>query len=308
MISFYRFCLANISNSNEDDNKFTKTGSLTVIGSGIQAVRQFTLESRQAVEQADKVLFLIPEDLISEIWIKKINPNSESLMDCYVEGKSRPDIYKEIVKRTLKYVREGLNVCVVYYGHPSVFVDPSHESIKQARSEGYTAQMLPGISAEDCLFADLGIDPGRYGCQSFEATDFLLHRRKFDSSSHLVLWQIGLIGDFAYNPARDNKASLVVLVDFLKKYYGSNHEVFVYEAVEYAICKPIIQRLPLSELVGTAYVSYGSTLYIPPMISSSSSASTVDYRMARKLGLSSNLKPADIHFSIKGLFHLKDKK
>jgi uncharacterized protein YabN with tetrapyrrole methylase and pyrophosphatase domain len=283
-------------------------GSLTIVGSGIQAVRQFTLESRQAVEQADKVLFLIPEDLISEIWLKKINPNSESLMDCYVEGKSRPEIYKEIVKRTLKYVREGLNVCVVYYGHPSVFVDPSHESIKQARSEGYTAWMLPGISAEDCLFADLGIDPGRYGCQSFEATDLLLNRRKFDTSSHLILWQIGLIGDFAYNPARDNKASLAVLVDFLKKYYRSNHEVFIYEAVEYAICKSIIQSLPLSELVESGYVSYGSTLYIPPMISSSSAMSTVDYKMAQKLGISSNLKPANIHFSIKGLFHLKDKK
>ena len=36
--------------------------------------------------------------------------------------------------------------------------------------------------------------------------------------------------------------------------------------------------------------------------------STIDYNMAHKLGLSSNLKPADIHFSIKGLFHLKDKK
>jgi hypothetical protein len=37
--------------------------------------------------------------------------------------------------------------------------------------------MLPGISAEDCLFADLGIDPGIYGCQSYEATDFLANGR-----------------------------------------------------------------------------------------------------------------------------------
>jgi len=31
--------------------------------------------------------------------------------------------------------------------------------------------MLPGISAEDCLVADLGIDPASSGCQSYEAND-----------------------------------------------------------------------------------------------------------------------------------------
>jgi hypothetical protein len=34
--------------------------------------------------------------------------------------------------------------------------------------------MLPAVSAEDCLFADLGVDPGAAGCQSHEAADFLI--------------------------------------------------------------------------------------------------------------------------------------
>jgi uncharacterized protein YabN with tetrapyrrole methylase and pyrophosphatase domain len=267
----------------------------------MQAIRQFTLEARQSIEQADKVLFLIPEDLISERWIKKINPNSESLMGYYVQGKHRLDTYKEIIELTLKYVREGLKVCVVYYGHPGVFVYASHESIKQARNEGFEAHMLPGISAEDCLFTDLGIDPSTHGCQSFEATDFLLRRRKFDTSSHLIIWQIGAIGDPTYNLVRDYKPSLSLLVDFLEKYYGSRHEVFVYEAVEYAICKPIIQRLPLSKLVDKGYIHLGSTLYVPPIMSA-----PMDQKMADKLGLGKELKPASVHFSIKKLFHLED--
>jgi hypothetical protein len=41
----------------------------------------------------------------------------------------------------------------------------------RSSTDGFDAVMLPGISAEDCLFADLGIDPGMIGCQSFEATD-----------------------------------------------------------------------------------------------------------------------------------------
>jgi hypothetical protein len=95
-----------------------------------------------------------------------------------------------------------LEVCVVFYGHPGVFVQPAHEAIRVARLEGFTARMLPGISAEDCLFADIEVDPGVYACQSFEATDFLVRKRKFDPRSPLVLWQIGSIGDLYYHSGK----------------------------------------------------------------------------------------------------------
>lgn len=288
--------------SNSNGNK-TGKGSLTIVGSGYQAVRHFTQESRQAVELADKVLFAIP-DLISELWIKRVNRNSESLMDCYSPGKNRADTYREMIERTLKYVREGLNVCVIYYGHPGIFVYASHQSIKLARGEGFDAKMLPGISAEDCLFADLGIDPSTHGFQSFEATDFLLHRRKFDTSCHLVLWQIGSIGDPTYNPFRDNKPALTILVDFLKKYYDLNQQVIIYESPQYVICKPIIQDLPLSKLNNEACVNYNSTLYIPPK---PSAVQKIDYKMVDRLRRS-ELKLVDFHFSIKKLFRLTSNK
>src|SRR5215469_15932550 len=133
-----------------------KKGSLIIVGSGLQAVRHLSFESKMAIEQAEKVLYAVT-DPVSELWVKKMNPNSESLTIFYQLGKFRQNTYNQMTELTLKYVK-GLNVCVVYYGHPGVFVDPSHNSIKQARAEGFNAVMLPGISAEDCLFADLGID------------------------------------------------------------------------------------------------------------------------------------------------------
>lgn len=285
-------------NSKETEKK---RGSLIIVGTGFQAVRHFTFESKRMVELADKVLYLVT-DPVSELYIKKLNPNSESLISFYAGGKFRPDTYKEMVELTLKYVREGLNLCVVYYGHPGVFVNPSHESIRRARAEGFHAQMLPAISAEDCLFADIGIDPGTIGCQSFETTDFLLNRRIFDTSSHLILWQIGIIGDFTYNPDRDSKHSITILVHFLKKYYGDSHEVYVYQAPEYVICKPIIQRLSLSKLPTEAQINYASTLYVPPK---THHTAIRDYKMAHKLGVYDQLKPTEIHFSLKGLLRLK---
>lgn len=270
-------------------------GSLTIVGSGIQAIRQLTLEARQSIERADKVLILV-DDPITEMYIKKLNPNAESLG--YFRDKPRHDSYRQWTEVTLKHIREGLNVCVVCYGHPTVFVNSSRQSIRQARSEGYSARMLPGISAEDCLFADFGIDPAVPGCQSFEATDFLLRKHKIDTSCHLILWQIGVIGDLTYNPSRDAKPSLRILVDFLKKYYDSSHTVFVYEAAKYAICKPIIQRMLLSKL-GDAHVNYFSTLYIPPKM-----LAPLDYGMADRLGMNVESNEIDIHFSVKKLFRL----
>jgi Tetrapyrrole (Corrin/Porphyrin) Methylases len=99
------------------------------------------------------------------------------------------------------HVRKGENVVGLFYGHPGVFVSPSHRSIDLAREEGYTATMLPGISAEDCLFADLGIDPSIPGCLTYEATDMLIRNKPLVPSSHLIVYQVGCIGitDFQFN-------------------------------------------------------------------------------------------------------------
>jgi hypothetical protein len=57
---------------------------------------------------------------------------------------------------------------------------------------GVSARMLPGVSAEDNLIADLGVDPA--GLQSYEATGFLVYKYRFDTSAGLVLWQVGVLG------------------------------------------------------------------------------------------------------------------
>jgi hypothetical protein len=121
--------------------------------------------------------------------------------------------------------------------------------------------MLPGISSEDCLFADLGIDPGRNGCQSFEATSFLIYRRRFDPSVPLILWQIGVVGDPGHR-TECNLSGLGILVEFLIQHYDPAHEVVVYHASQYVGIGPTVQRLPL-ERVPDAHVTVSSTLLVP---------------------------------------------
>ena len=91
--------------------------------------------------------------------------------------------------------------------------------------------MLPGISAEDCLFADLEIDPARQGLRSYEATDFLISGRPVDPTSGLVLWQVGAIGVATfYRRAVWRTEGLAPLVETLLDHYPADHEVILYTA------------------------------------------------------------------------------
>jgi precorrin-3B methylase len=237
-------------------------GSLLVVGTGIQCPAQLTLEARSAIEQADKLLFLVTEP-ITEHYLCELNSTGESLQRFYREGEDRFDTYMEMVDHVLGEVRSGKSVCVAFYGHPGIFVLPSHEAIKRAREEGFAARMLPGISAEDCLVADVGMDPGLPGCQTFEATDFLISGRHVDTSCSLILWQIGVIGVMTYEHENYEPKNLEVLVEYLSGYYGDEHEVIVYESSMYPLFDSEAQTVALRDLA-KARVSPISTLYVPP--------------------------------------------
>lgn len=239
-------------------------GSLNFVGTGLTIAGQVTQEALSCIESAEK-LFYLASNVTTGRWLESLNASAESLHDAYGEGKPRELTYEEMVVRILAPLFAGKQVVVALYGHPGIFVTPSHEAIRRARAAGYEASMQPGISAEDCLFADLGIDPGERGCQSFEATDFLLRRRIFDPTSTLVLWQIGGIGvfDFHSRPLWSRKG-LEVLERELLRHYPARHEVVIYEAVPYPTLPPKALRTPLSELA-SAEVTIRSTLYVPPL-------------------------------------------
>jgi uncharacterized protein YabN with tetrapyrrole methylase and pyrophosphatase domain len=257
-----------------------RKGSLTVVGSGIQSVGHVTLETQRHIEQADRVFHLLT-DPVTEDWLAGLNPRAETLVGCYGDGKPRMKSYQQMVKRILAAVRKGQRVVAVFYGHPGVFVLPSHAAIRQARAEGYPARMLPGISAEDCLFADLGLDPAMEGCQSYEATDFLARRRAFDATSALVLWQIGVIADLTFQSkaSRYRKGGLPILAEVLLGRYPRGHLATIYEAAQYPVCDPVMLQVPLSRL-SRARVSPISTLYVPPV-----GRKPLDAAMLRRLGL-----------------------
>ncbi|GFD77679.1 hypothetical protein KUL118_05410 [Tenacibaculum sp. KUL118] len=257
-----------------------KEGSLVVVGTGIGVAGQMTLAAKSYIESAD-IVFMGIMNKVGEHVVSGLNPNSVSLDDLYEEGKSRAVTYAQMADRIVHAVADGQKVCAAFYGHPGVFVTPSHEAIRRVKALGLEAHMLPGVSAEDCLIADLGIDPSRYGCQSYEASQFLFRDYRIDPHMTQIIWQIGLAGEATLSVlnANHSQSGLAMLADILSEHYPSDHELIIYEAATLPICEPKIQKVLLCELE-RAKPTLISTLVVP-------SLGMPDYRQDRlaKLGL-----------------------
>lgn len=239
----------------------TKPGSIVIVGTGMTLGAHMTPRSRSYLENADIIFGSNPP--LVEKWLSEINPNYHTLQGLYAEGKHRAETYRQMVDTMLDAVREGNNVVGAFYGHPGVFAWAPHRVIKEARAEGYHGHMEPGISAEDCLYADLGIDPGRYGSQHFETSQLMIYQRQIDPTAYLILWQVGIAGDTTIKRFSTGPAYRQVLVDLLMEHYPADHQVALYECPFTALDDMRIEWLALKDLP-QADVSLITTMVVPP--------------------------------------------
>ncbi|NKF49862.1 hypothetical protein G3R49_04655 [Shewanella sp. WXL01] len=237
-------------------------GSLTCVGLGMTLGAHISPISKSYIDNAD-VVFSGVSNAIVGLWLQEMHHDVRDLQKYYQQGKSRNTTYQQWVDAMLEQVRLGKNVVGAFYGHPGVFAKAPHVAIAQAKKEGFDAKMLPGISAEDCLFADLGIDPGRVGCQQYEASQFMFYRRQLDPSAYLILWQVGVAGDMSLGRFKTGCAHRQLLVELLLETYPAQHEVILYEAAVLPIDKVRQQTVTLGELA-KAQVHQHTTLVIPP--------------------------------------------
>jgi uncharacterized protein YabN with tetrapyrrole methylase and pyrophosphatase domain len=235
---------------------------LIVVGAGINLAVHCSQEAREWIAAAD-VVYSVMSNPIAQAWLEGLNSHTVSLQSLYQSAPDRPTAYAAMADAIVAAVREGKTVCAVFYGHPGVFVSPSHVAIRKARAEGFEARMLPAISAEDCLFADLGVDPAASGCQSYEARDFFINARVFDPSAALILWQVAVLGDETYSAFEAKPGWLEALARVLMEHYPGDHQVTLYEAAPLPVMKPRMEQRALRDLANAA-VTQATTLYVPP--------------------------------------------
>lgn len=237
-------------------------GSLKVVGTGITLSGQMTIYTESVIRNADVVFSVVTDSAFANL--QTLNNNIVNLRKHYDKRISRLITYNSMKQEIVDAVVSGKQVVAAFYGHPGVSVNPSHEAISTLREMGYSAQMLPGISAEDCLIADLGMDPTQYGCQSYEATQFLLRKYTIDPNMMQIIWQIGVIAEFNYAKEKIDHPGMAILRDVLLKYYPHHHEVIIYEAATIPLVHPRKESVKLQDL-GEAVPIAISTLVVPAL-------------------------------------------
>jgi hypothetical protein len=242
-----------------------RPGTLIVVGLGIQWGGQTTLAAQRAIVRADRVFFAVSDPWAAH-YVRKLNTGAEAL-PYPRDGRPRRQIYAAMCKMILDAMADGGNVCAVFYGSASVLTRPAHDVVRQARQRGHRARILPGVSSLDCLFADLGFDPGDGGVQCYEAGQFVATGPSPNPSAHLVLFQIAMVGNqqaFSADASDDIRIGLARLKAHLLTVYPAEHQVVIYEASSHPLRPFRAERLPLAALDNTR-LSEVSTLYVAPL-------------------------------------------
>jgi precorrin-6B methylase 1 len=248
---------------------------LVVVGTGIQLGRHLTGRALSEIRAAERVFALVDAPMMA--WLLELRPDLQDLATCYAADRDRRDSYADMEARIHAALLEGRHVCAVFYGHPGVYAQVPHAAVARARAAGIAARMEPGISAEACLYADLGLDPGRHGMQSWEATQFMIRDRAPDPSSLLILWQIAVAGRLdcvGFDPC---PRRLALLVDKLGRWYPAETPAILYEAARLPIEDFRAERIVLAELPRSTIREH-TTLVIPPVRSAA-----VDATMRQRL-------------------------
>jgi hypothetical protein len=246
-------------------NRDYDRGSLSIVGTGIQAISQMTAESLGIIASAD-IVFFHATNGITASQIFQLNPNAVDLYQYYGNGKNRSLTYVQMAELMLSEVRRGQRVVGVFHGHPGYFVSPARRALAIAASEGYRTNLFAGVSAPDCLFADLRVDPGVRGCQILMASYLLKPKNVVATSGHVVLLQVNAVGDSGFSFSGSRSSRFPELIERLAALYGNEHDCIYYMASVYPGCTPEIHRRPLAEYRDpriAATVGAGM-FYLPP--------------------------------------------
>lgn len=218
-----------------------------VVGLGIKSVLQVTREAEEAVKLCRKV-FLVDSAFGVQEYVRALCPEVVSLLGLYEEGGSRRDTYRAMAAHVLDEALEGPPVAFATYGHPQMYVHPTHLIRKGAAALDLRVRVIPGVSTLDAIVTDLGFDPGPNGLQMYEATDLLTKARPLQPDVPCLLWQVSAVETGLYSARRGSRNRFVRLQRYLLQTYPAGHPVTMVLSSTYPLIEPLMETFPLGEL------------------------------------------------------------
>ncbi len=242
-----------------------RRGRLVIAGTGITAVSQMTAETIGYIKRAD-IVFYHATNGVTATQIRELNANAVDLYEFYGEGKNRRTTYVQMAELMLRKVRLGLTVVGVFHGHPGYFVSPARRALAIASREGHETTLLAGVSAPDCMFSDLRVDPGVFGCQILMASRVFQQDAIVAVSGHVVFLQVSAVGDKGFSFSGYKSATIEPFIEKLIELYGENQESVYYMAAIFPGFEPTINVRKLCDYrdFATRQDIGPGMLYLPP--------------------------------------------
>lgn len=257
-----------------------------IVGLGMGSADQVTREVDRVLQESEQVLFVDPSIGMQEYLSKRCS-NVTDLSTLYQEGKNRLQTYKEMATVVIEAAMSNPPVTLALYGHPTVFAYPPFIIRSVANQLGLKVKVLPGVSAMDCILAELMIDPANEGLQMFEASDLLMRRRRLSTDMQTLIWQVGSLETGLYSTMTNRPERFGRFLDYLLEYYPSYHEVTAVFCSSHPAVPSTIFTFFLKDLLAVAEELHGGyTLFLPP----THCAPVLDHSFAAKLESQAHLQ------------------
>lgn len=229
-----------------------------------------TYEVQSIIRQCDYVIYLVNDPAMKR-WISENSKKSISLDSLYFGFEQRKNAYDASCYEIIRIALQNESTCFVTYGHPLFLSNLAGNVVAKIENEllPISIDILPGISSLDALFCDLRLDPIG-GLQAYEATDFINKKYSINANSHLILWQIGVVGihsiiknEEALVDNIERKRALSLIQGKLMVLYNVNHPIILYVASMY----PSVPHERIDTVLGkinSINIPRLATAYIPP--------------------------------------------
>ncbi len=242
---------------------------LTIVGQGIRAFEQITLEGLAALQSCKKVLYLsVNGDDENLEFLRKWNiQNFENIKALYEDSALDQENYQRLLDKVIEETQKEENVSLLIPGHPRVGVTLVKWLENQKAKLNLDLIVLPGISSFDTMINDLGLDPLEHGAQMLDTNRVLLFDYQLETCLDTFLYHVCSVGvshTHLSNASQNNAIDL--LQSHLEKFYPASHTVYLLTSNIDVNGSATSVSFPLKELTEQLpKIHFGSTLYIPAL-------------------------------------------
>jgi precorrin-3B methylase len=238
---------------------------LYLVGLGIHGAAQVTRETEAILRRCTRVYYAHADPTVAD-YSAELGPRVVNVARYYADARSFRRTYEAIAAVVTRSAAKWPPVALATYGHPLVYVSVANWLLERLPRRGLRVKALPAVSALDCLFVDLRLNPADAGLQMYDANDLLLKRRPLQPDVPCLIWQPGIVESTYDAKGWSRPQRFHRLRDYLLGFYAKTHEVIVAVSANVSSRRaPRLKRVGLGRLeTACRELDLGGTLFIPP--------------------------------------------